>query len=209
MQRSESGETRRLLARARGGDLSAFNQLFARHRELLRLVLRSQMSPALRQKADSDDLLQETFLTASQSLQEFRGQDSGSFTRWLQVIAARRVCDAYRRYMGAQKRAAKREVSLDQMMKLASRSTDRLAAQLAASTASPSHAPRQNELLVELANAIAELPPHYQKVIEMRFIRECSLDELAAEFSKSKGAVTMMLARAVDRLRTTMKGRGW
>ena len=209
MQRSESGETRRLLTRARSGDLGAFTQLFARHRELLRIVLRSQMSPALRQKADSDDLLQETFLTASQSLQEFRGQDGAAFTRWLQVIAARRVCDAYRRYLGSQKRAAKREVSLDQMMSAARRSTDRLAAQLAASTASPSHGPRQDELLVALANAISELPEHYQKVVEMRFIRECSLDEITAEMGRSKGAVTMLLARAVDRLRTVMKDRGW
>ena len=91
MQPSEGAETRRLVAKARAGDLAAFTQLFDRHRELLRLGLRAQMSPALRQKADSDDLLQETFLTASQSLQEFRGNDAGSFARWLQVIAARRV----------------------------------------------------------------------------------------------------------------------
>jgi RNA polymerase sigma-70 factor (ECF subfamily) len=209
MQRSESGEMRRLLARARGGDVSAFTQLFAHHRELIRIMLRSQMSAALRQKADSDDLLQETFLTASQSLQEFRGEDAGSFTRWLQVIAARRVCDAYRRYMGAQKRAARREVSLDQILNQAQRSTDRLAARLAASTASPSHAPRRDELLVALANAISQLPEHYQKVIESRFIRECSLDEIATQLDRSKGAVTMLLARAVDRLRGIMQESGW
>jgi RNA polymerase sigma-70 factor (subfamily 1) len=167
------------------------------------------MSSALRQKADSDDLLQETYLTASQSLQEFRGQDAGSFTRWLQVIAARRVCDAYRRYLGAQKRAACREVSLDQILNRAERSTDRLAARLAASTASPSHGPRRDELLVALANAIAELPRHYQEVIELRFIRECSLAEMSARFGRSKGAVTMLLARAVDRLRGIMRDRGW
>jgi RNA polymerase sigma-70 factor (ECF subfamily) len=167
------------------------------------------MSPALRQKADSDDLLQETFLTASQSLQEFRGEDTGSFTRWLQVIAARRVCDAYRRYLGAKKRAARREISLDQILNQAERSTDRLASRLAASTASPSHAPRRDELLVALANAISVLPEHYQEVIELRFIRECSLDELAAHFDRSKGAVTMLLARAVERLRAIMQERGW
>ncbi len=209
MQRSDSSETRRLLTRARSGDLGAFTELFDRHRELLRIVLRSQMSPALRQKADSDDLLQETFLTASQSLQEFRGEDPGSFTRWLQVIAARRVCDAYRRYLGAQKRAANREISLDEMMKLAGRSTERLAAQLAAPTASPSHGASQDELLVALANCLAELPPHYQQAIEMRFIQECSLDELAVKLDRSKGAVLMLLARAVEQLRTKMKRQGW
>ncbi|MBI3469249.1 MAG: sigma-70 family RNA polymerase sigma factor [Planctomycetes bacterium] len=209
MQRSESGETRRLLARARSGDSAAFTQLFTRHRELLRLVLRSQMSPALRQKADSDDLLQETYLTASQSLPEFRGQNIEAFLRWLQVIAARRVCDAYRRYLGAQKRAARREVSLERMLDVARRSTDRLAAQLAAPGASPSQAHRHNEMLVELANAISELPEHYQKVIELRFIREYSLDQISAEIGRSKGAVMMLLARAVERLRGTMKDGGW
>ena len=209
MQRSEKSETRQLLARARTGDLGAFTQLFDRHRELLRLVLRSQMSPALRQKADSDDLLQETFLTASQSLGDFRGEDAGSFTRWLQVIAARRVCDAYRRYLGAQKRAAKREVSLDQMMRLAGRSTERLAAQLASPAASPSHGPRQDELLVALANCLAELPAHYQQAVEMRFIQERSLDEIAEKLERSKGAVLMLLARAVEQLRTKMKAEGW
>jgi RNA polymerase sigma-70 factor (ECF subfamily) len=167
------------------------------------------MSPALRQKADSDDLLQETFLTASQSLAEFRGTDAGSFTRWLQVIAARRVCDAYRRYLGAQKRAAGREVSLDQMMKLAGRSTERLAAQFAAPAASPSHGVRQHELLVALANCLSELPAHYQQAIDMRFIQERSLDEMAAKLGRSKGAVLMLLARAVEQLRTKMRQQGW
>jgi RNA polymerase sigma-70 factor (ECF subfamily) len=209
MQPSEAGETRRLVAKARSGDLAAFTQLFDRHRELLRLGLRAQMSPALRQKADSDDLLQETFLTASQSLREFRGDDAGSFARWLQVIAARRVCDAYRRYLGSQKRAAHREVSLDQMINVAGRSGERLVNQLAAPVSSPSHGARQGELMLALANSLAELPEHYQKAIEMRFIRECSLDEMADEFDRSKGAVLMILARAVEQLRAKMKQNGW
>ena len=185
--------------------MSAFAQLFNQHRQLMRLVMRTQMSPLLRQKADSEDLLQETFLTAAQSIRDFQGQDIDSFVRWLQVIAARRVCDAYRRYLGSQRRAARREISLDQVLSQGSRSTDRLAAQLAAPGASPSKRLRQSELLLLLANAMAQLPEHYQEIIHLRFIEEKSIDQLATRLGRSKGAVAMLLTRAVKRLRTSMR----
>jgi RNA polymerase sigma-70 factor (ECF subfamily) len=195
-----------LLRQAGAGDLDAFARLFDRHRALLRLVVRAQMGPVLRRKADSSDLIQETFLTAAHSLGEFRGQDMASFVRWLEVIATRRVCDAYRRYVGAEKRAATREVSLDQLMARADRSTDRLAMVLAEpSQATPSQAARHGELVVQLANALSELPEDYQRVVEMRFLEERPLEEIAREMGRSKGAVTMLLARAVQRLRTLMR----
>lgn len=205
MASSRPTHVQTLLAQVRSGNLEAFNQLFDRYRRLMRFVIRTQLGPKLRQKVDSDDLLQETYITASQSIHEFQGKAPESFVRWLQVIAARRVCDAYRRYIRSQKRSALREISLDEVLNRSSRSTDRLAVQLAIPTISPSKRLRRGEQLMALASAMAELPEHYQEIIQLRFIEEASLDRIATKLGRSKGAVAMLLTRAIDRLRKVMK----
>lgn len=199
-----SSDVDTLLMLALSGDVDAFGQLFDRHRNWLRLIIRAQMGATLRKKADSNDMLQETFLTASKTLSDFRGRDIAALLRWLEVIALRRVCDASRRYVSSAKRAAVREVSLEDLSRQANRSGDRLAAVLATTTASPSHRLRHSETLVVLADAIAALPDDYQQVVELRFLREQSLGEVADAMGRSKGAVTMLLARAVRQLRATM-----
>jgi RNA polymerase sigma factor (sigma-70 family) len=44
---------------------------------------------------------------------------------------------------------------------------------------------------------LAGLPSHYRKVLELRFLRECSLREVAGEMGKTVGAVKLMQLRAL------------
>lgn len=72
---------RELVERARTGERAAFDQLVARYQQrLLRLVLR-----LLRDQAEAEDVVQETFLRAYRALPRFRGD--AAFYTWLYRIA--------------------------------------------------------------------------------------------------------------------------
>src|SRR5688500_13117174 len=75
-------EDRELLARAQGGDVSAFEELVERHKDaVFALALRMTRS-----EADAAELTQDTFLSAYQHLGEFRGD--AAFGSWVHRIAA-------------------------------------------------------------------------------------------------------------------------
>lgn len=48
-----------------------------------------------------------------------------------------------------------------------------------------------------LEQTLAALPAHYRQVLELRFLRECSLREVAGEMGKTVGAVKLMQLRAL------------
>ncbi len=48
-----------------------------------------------------------------------------------------------------------------------------------------------------LEQTLATLPLHYRQVLELRFLRECSLREVASEMGKTVGAVKLMQLRAL------------
>jgi RNA polymerase sigma-70 factor (ECF subfamily) len=70
-----------LVARVRGGEREAFDQLTARYqRRLLRLVMR-----LVNDQAEAEDVVQETFIKAYRALRRFRGESA--FYTWLYRIA--------------------------------------------------------------------------------------------------------------------------
>jgi RNA polymerase sigma-70 factor (ECF subfamily) len=201
MSKSDTGTHGRLLANARAGNADAFAQLFERYSNLVRLTLRSQISPELRAKLDASDLLQETFLTASRSMAEFQGNEPETFVRWLQVIAARRVADAYRRYFDFEKRDMRREVPLDQLLARSDRSAARLVEQLADSASGPISVAHRHEQALRLADAMAALPEHYREVLQLRYLDERPLGEIAELLGRTKGSTAMLMARAIEKLK--------
>jgi RNA polymerase sigma-70 factor (ECF subfamily) len=190
-----------LLERARAGDVDAFARLFDRCRNLVRMTLRAQISADLGAKVDASDMLQETYLAASRSVSEFQGKDLDTFVRWLQVVAARRVADAYRHYCAFEKRDLRREVPLDQLLARCDQSAARLVDGLADPGSGPLSIANRHEQALRLADALAELPPHYREILQMRYLDERPLGEIARDLGRTKGAVAMLMARAIEKLR--------
>ena len=79
------------LARAQGGDMSAFEALVGRHEDkVYGLALRMTRS-----EADAAEITQDTFLSAYQHLAEFRGE--AAFGSWVHRIAANNALMRLRR----------------------------------------------------------------------------------------------------------------
>jgi RNA polymerase sigma-70 factor, ECF subfamily len=81
-----------LCRRAAAGDQSAFEELYRRHRDVVRGIVRRHIYDQGR----VDDLVQETFAEAWRAIGTFDGTRSSTRT-WLAMLASRRCIDALRR----------------------------------------------------------------------------------------------------------------
>lgn len=109
----ESADTEALIERARTGDSTALNELFARHHGLMVEFARRKIGPKLRQKEDADDLAQTTFREATRDFFQYQYRGEGSFLRWLVQILQNKIRDKAE-YYGATKRDSGRERSGDE-----------------------------------------------------------------------------------------------
>lgn len=179
------------------GDVEALGELLRlRRRELLGYI-ESRLGAALRRKVDADDILQETSAKAIESFAaiDFRQHDPFG---WLCQLAERRIVDAHRRYFGAQKRAAGREVSLAGPNSDTSRAG--VIDLLAASMTSASEAFSRDQKQMRIAAALDALPVDVREALRLRYVEGLPSKEIALRLGKSDGAVRVMLSRGVQRL---------
>src|SRR5580698_8412060 len=90
-----------LVAGIRRGSEQAFNLVIDRHQQAVRGFLRRLLGNA----ADADDIAQETFLAAWQSIQGYRG--GASLRSWLCAIAWRKTKGAQRAWVRRRTRETK------------------------------------------------------------------------------------------------------
>jgi len=186
-----------LLRRARGGDLSARDLLFARCRNYVSIVARAQVESWLQAKVDSSDLVQQTLLEAHRGFAEFRGETEAEWLAWLRRILSHNAGDFIRQYGGAAKRQARREVPLRTP---AGDSTCDYLHEPRDAGESPSALVARHEQELQMAELIAGLPPDYQEVILLRNLQRLPFDEVARRMGRSRPAVQMLWMRALRAL---------
>lgn len=167
-----------LLAAARNGDQRALEQLLVRYQpRVYRFGVRMCGDPA-----DASDIMQDTLLAMTQSLESFRGD--ASFSTWLYTIA-RRFCLRKRR---RSKFAPAREESLDDSPAL----SDTLASHIEP----PDAAVARGEVSAAVSDAIAQLDPAQREVLVLRDVEGLSAKDVASVLNLSVEAVKSRLHRA-------------
>ncbi len=76
-----------VLERLRDGDKQALAELFALHRDRLFHIVHNRLDQRLNGRVDADDILQEVYLDASNRIEHYVNNHSGSFFVWLRLIA--------------------------------------------------------------------------------------------------------------------------
>ncbi len=181
------------IADAKEGSGEALGQLLEYCRDYLLLVANRELDPALRAKGGASDVVQEAFLHAQCKFPQFRGQSEAELLAWLRRILLNNLSN-FERALRTNKRAASREVPL------AGDSSDgRLAP--AAGTLSPSGHVIAREDVQALQQALADLPPHYAQVIDLRNWQRCSFAEIGNAMDCSAEAARKLWSRAVEQLR--------
>jgi RNA polymerase sigma-70 factor (ECF subfamily) len=185
------------------GDFAA---RFERYRGWLVALARLQVDEGFRGKFDPSDAAQQTLLEAVRAGPDFRGTTEGELLAWLRQILAHVLAHEFRRYKGTKARDVAREVSLEQSLE---RSSLRLGAVLAAGGSSPSHHAARVEEGVRLAQILARLSPDDREVILLRNVEGLPHDEVARRMGRTPGAVRMLWARALGRLKKEIEEEGW
>jgi RNA polymerase sigma-70 factor (ECF subfamily) len=171
------------------------------YRDYLALLARARIGRMLRGRLDASDLVQQALFVAHREAGQFRGQTSGELAAWLRCILDRQLINAARD-ASRDRRDVRREVSLEQTV---AESDARLAACLAAAQSSPSQQAMRNEQFLLLGRAVARLPEAQRQAIEMRFLLDCSLDEIAGEMGRTAAAVASLLHRGLENLQRLMQ----
>jgi RNA polymerase sigma-70 factor (ECF subfamily) len=194
----EIDETGQLVARAKGGDASALNDLFTRYHRLMIEIARRKLGTRLRLKEEPDDLAQTTFREATRDFASYQYRGEGSLVRWLVQILQNKIRDRAEFY-GATKRDLSRERAME------ATPTQNLEAM-------PTLEPESKDLSVtvqvqrdenyeHLHRALSELTPEHRQAIALVFFQGMQLREAGeAMGGKSEDAVRMMLKRAEGKL---------
>ena len=178
------------VSRAKAGDLSAFESLANRHEQrVYSLALRM-----LRHEQDAEDVTQQTFLSALENLDGFRGE--AAFATWLLRIATHAALKVIRKRDGLE------TVSLE----AATESTDGYETiphpeYIADWSQSPDELAARNETRGLIEEALAEVDGKHRIVFLLRDVEGLSVTETAAALGLSEANVKVRLLRARLQLR--------
>jgi RNA polymerase sigma-70 factor (ECF subfamily) len=177
-------------------------QSLDRYRNYLRLVARAEIAPRIRRRVEPSDIVQETLFEAFQKREQFRGQSEGELAQWLRQMLHNNVLDATRAV-----RRQKRDVARERLFGSdVYDSTSRLAQWLAADQSSPSQHVVKIEHVLQVADAVARLPPDQQDAVVLHHLQGKSLAELATILDRSQTAVAGLLYRGLKHLRGLLSG---
>src|SRR3954466_275323 len=175
-----------LVRRAKGGDVSAFEELVKRYdRNVFRIAQHITQN-----REDAEDVVQDAFLKAYTNLAQFQGQSK--FYTWLVRIAVNEALMKLRR------RRPERMVSLDEDVKT---EEDSIPREIADWSPNPEQLYDQGELKEILQKTIQGLPPGFRTVFILRDVEGLSTEETADALGLSVPAVKSRLLRARLQLR--------
>ena len=170
-----------LVARAKRGDMTAYEELVRMHQGIaFRVAL-----VAAGDRGDAEEAVQDGFVKAHRALRRFR--DGAPFRPWLLRIVANEARN--------RRRAAGRRAGLA------------LRAATAASgdaAPSPEAAVLAHERRAELLDGLARLEERDREVLVHRFVLELGEDETAAALGVRRGTVKSRTSRALERLRAVV-----
>jgi len=191
--------TAKLLDRASRGETEALDELFLRHRDRLKRMVRVRLDRHLQGRIDASDVLQETYLEVWGRLATYL-EDSARmpFFLWLRFLTGQKVLELHRRHLGARCRDARQEVRIRQAPDA---TTESLAHELVGSLTAPSRAAARAELHRELRAALDNMDPLDRRVLTLRHFEHLSNVEAAAELGLNESAASKRYVRALRKLR--------
>jgi RNA polymerase sigma-70 factor (ECF subfamily) len=175
-----------------------------RYRAYLRLLAQMHLDACLQAKLDASDVVQEVLLKAHAQSGQFRGQSEAEWAAWLRQILANQLAECLRRF-SAGRRDVYREKPLTAALE---ESSVRLERWLADQQSSPSeHAARQ-EQVVQLSEALMQLPEDQRRVIELHHLQGIPVVELSTLLGRSQAAIGSLLYRGLKKLRILLIPKG-
>jgi len=172
-----------LVTKAIGGDEKAFAELMGRYREAIYYMLLKMVNNPV----DAEDLTIEAFGKAFKNIQQYT--PSFAFSTWLFKIATNNCIDFIRKKRGT-------VISLDQNEE----NSENANITVHASDLDPEENMIKQQKLVLMRDIVTRLKPRYRHLVELRYFKEYSYDEIADELNLPLGTVKAQLFRARELL---------
>jgi RNA polymerase sigma-70 factor (ECF subfamily) len=185
------------LSAARDGSRDALGSVFEACRRYLLFVARHELNGDLQAKGSASDLVQETFLEAHRAFERFHGNSEVELRAWLRRLLHHRAAKFGRRYRTTQKRRLARESALS----AAGRERE-----LSTTLPSPSVQLMAHEQAQRLRQALEHLPDDYRQVITLRYVEQCSFEEIGRLMRRTPNAARLLWLRAIERVKHELGG---
>jgi RNA polymerase sigma-70 factor (ECF subfamily) len=186
------------------GDRSALAELFSIYRPRLWRMVNFRLHPRLQGRIDPDDVLQDAWLMAVNRISYFLRDASHSSFIWFRMIVNQTLIDLHRHHLGAEKRNAARDVSVNSAWASDSTSSS-MAFHLSGSLTSPSSAVNRAELAQQLDTILQGMNEIDREVLALRHFEELSNSETARVLNMSEQAASGRYIRALGRLKQILE----
>ena len=200
----ENEATLDLLRRGVEGDPQVLSEVWERHRERLRRVVKLRLDRRLQGRVDPSDVLQEAFVEFAKRAADYVDQPDMPLFLWLRFLTGQRLQLLHRHHLGAQMRDAGREVSLHRGAMPQATSIS-LAAQLMGRFTSVTRAVQRAEMQSILQEAINGMDPIDREILALRHFEELSNTETAEVLGIKPSAASSRHVRALKKLRKTLR----
>jgi len=191
MKYDSKSEDLKLITSAKKGEQSAYEKLMKKYRPLISNLI----ARVIKQTDDIEDLTQETFIKAFQSLEKFDNQFS--FSTWLFKIASNNCIDYLRK-------KKLRTFSIDKQI---DNTDEEIYFEIPDTDLMPDKKIVDKERKQIIEEAIANLPEKYRKVILLRHSEMKEYEEIAEELNLPLGTVKAHIFRARQLLNKFLKNK--
>ena len=179
-----------LVARANNGDQKAYAELMTRYKDAIYFMLLKMIN----NKTDAEDLTIEAFGKAFKNLSQY--SPHYAFSTWLFKIASNNCIDYLRK-----KRS--NVISIDR--NFVDEKDTEPQVQLRDETPDPEENLIRSQKAVLMRTIVQKLKPRYRTLIELRYFKEYSYEEISEELGLPLGTVKAQLFRARKLLYNTLK----
>lgn len=178
----------RLVQLAREGDQKAYAELLGRYRDAIYYMLLKMVN----NPSDAEDLTIEAFGKAFKNIEQYT--PNFAFSTWLFKIASNNCIDFIRKKRGS-------HISIDQGQE----EQDSFSDAIQASTLDPEENLIKQQKVSLTRTIVTKLKPRYRRLIELRYFKEYSYEEIAKELDLPIGTVKAQLFRARELLYNILK----
>ena len=172
-------------------DEKAYTEIMARYREPIYYMLLKM----IRSEIDAEDLTIEAFGKAFKKIEQY--EPTYAFSTWLYKIATNNCIDFIRK-----KRMKTLSLDANQEGEENSKNYEPISY-----TLTPEEEIIQNQKIILMHKVVDQLKPRYKALIELRYFKEYSYQEIATEMNLPLGTVKAQLFRAKELLYEILKDR--
>ena len=177
-----------LVQKANNGDQKAYAELMERYRDAIYYMLLKMVNNA----SDAEDLTIEAFGKAFKNIQQYA--PNYAFSTWLFKIATNNCIDFIRKRKTSL-------VSLDHN----DEEHEKASMDIQAPVMDPEETMINEQKIKLMRSVVDKLKPRYRKLIELRYFKELSYEEIAEELELPIGTVKAQLFRARELLYNILK----